>query len=388
MKLRKRMLGAFFLIAAFAVCAAHILDSSTQSRQDDLSEINEPAPSPTPEPEDRILGIMEGMTAEAKAWQMIMVYPEDITGSAIVTDLEVLADALNRCPVGGFCLDSDNMASPQQLLSLTRSIRSASNIGAFIGVDEEGGKVARLSYTLGVTTDFLAMYNYRTLGESGAYENAKTIGSDIRSFGFNLDFAPVADVWTNPENTVIAERAYSTDAAEAARLVACAVRGYRDAGVIATLKHFPGHGNTAGDTHYGSASSDRTLTQLRECEFLPFRTGIASGAGMIMTAHIILPEIDPDTPATLSEKIITTILRGELGWDGVVITDSFRMDALAEYDETYAVTQAINAGCDIILCPYDPVAAMRAILENISPERIDESVYRILTLKMESGIIN
>lgn len=388
MKLRKRMIGAFILVLALALCAAHIFSPGNSEGQTAEEYAALPSPAPTPQPQDRILGIMEGMTAEQKAWQMIMVYPEDITGSPTVTDLEVLADALNRCPVGGFCIDGENMESEQQLLSLTQNIRSASNIGAFIGVDEEGGKVARLSYSLGVTTDFLAMYTYREEGEVTAYENAETIGSDLVSFGFNLNFAPVADVWTNPENTVIAERAYSTDAGEAARLVAQAVNGYRDAGVIATLKHFPGHGNTAEDSHYSSARSGKTLEELRQCEFLPFYSGIEAGAGMIMTAHIILTEIDPNSPATLSGEIITKLLRGELGWEGVVITDSFRMDALAEYNEREAVIAAVEAGCDIILCPYDPSAAVQAILEGIPPERIDESVYRILSLKMESGIIN
>lgn len=382
------------VIAVIIICTLLLAAGSAQTASEPIdvgqtadTVFSSPEPAPSPQPKDTVLETMQDMSIEEKVWQMIMVYPEDITGSETITDLEVIADALNHYPVGGFCLDSDNMESPQQLMSLTRNIRSASNIGAFIALDEEGGKVARLSFTLGVTTDFLPMFTYREGGEKTAYENAATIGADIASFGFNLNFAPVADVWTNPENTVIAERAYSTDPKEAAALVASAVRGFSDAGVIATLKHFPGHGNTAEDSHYSSAYSAKTAEELRGCEFLPFCSGIEAGAGMIMTAHIILSEIDPESPATLSETIINGLLRGELGWDGVVITDAFQMDALAGYTQHDAVTAAISAGCDIILCPDDPAAAVQTILNSFGEERIDESVYRILTLKLQSGII-
>ena len=379
MKLRTVLIAfiAFILLLAAAGAEMYAPDEPTV-----------PDTSVAAETEDRVLEIMHGMSLREKVWQMIMVYPEDITGAATVTDLEVIADALNRCPAGGFCIAGDNMESVQQLLSLTQNIRSASNIGAFIALDEEGGKVARLSYTLGVTTDFLPMFTYREGGTETAYSNARTIGSDISSFGFNLDFAPVADVWTNPENTVIAERAYSTDAAEAAQLVGSAVQGFRDSGIIPTLKHFPGHGNTAQDSHHGSAYSEKTLDELRECEFLPFYSGIDAGAGMVMTAHIILSQIDPDTPATLSETIITGLLRKELGWEGVVITDAFRMDALADYEENAAVAAAVKAGCDIILCPHDPESAVQTIIDSIDSDRIDQSVYRILSLKLEYGIIS
>lgn len=386
MKLRIALAAAAACILLLAAVGAQSYVASNDTNS--TSETGLSVPSPADETESRVREIMSEMSLRDKVWQMIMVYPEDITGSATITDLEVIADALNRCPAGGFCFSGENIESSQQLLSLTQNIRYASNIGAFIGLDEEGGKVARLSYALGVTTDFLPMFTYREGGTEVAYSNARTIGSDISSFGFNLNFAPVADVWTNPENTVIGERAYSTDAAEAAQLVASAVQGFRDSGVISTLKHFPGHGHTSEDSHHASAFSGKTLDELRECELLPFRSGMEAGAGMIMTAHVILDEIDPDTPATLSEPIITGLLRSELGWDGVVITDAFQMNALANYEQTEAVIAAINAGCDIILCPHDPEAAVRAITENISEERIDESVYRILSLKLEYGIIS
>ena len=158
-------------------------------------------------------------------------------------------------------------------------------------------------------------------------------------------------------------------------------------GVIATLKHFPGHGDTQEDSHYAAAHSAKTLEELRACELLPFTAGIEAGAGMVMTGHIIMDSMDPGIPATLSKKVVTELLRGELGWDGVVITDSFTMAAIAgQYDECDAAVLAIEAGCDMILGASDPQAVAQAILERVSSARIDESVLRILTLKVERGL--
>lgn len=343
--------------------------------------------APTQKP-DRAQELLDGMTLEEKVWQMLYVFPQHVCGENTCADEAVWREALQKYPAGGFVLNSDNMSSPEQLRATVRCIKAGSAITPFVGVDEEGGSVARLAYTLGVTTDFKPMFTYRELGADGAFANAQIIAGDAASFGFNQDFAPVADVWTNAENTVIGKRAYSSDPEEAAELVAAAVRGFTSGGVIATLKHFPGHGDTQEDSHYAAAHSAKTLDELRGCEMLPFESGIAAGAGMVMTGHITMDAIDPDVPATLSGKIVTELLRGELGWDGVVITDSFTMAAIAErYDPARAAVMAIEAGCDIILGAADPQSAAAAIAESVSPERIDESVLRILRLKLGSGVI-
>ncbi len=352
--------------------------------------VESPLPSPDPEPTaaDKAAALMDTMSPEEKVWQLLYVFPQDVVGSHSCAELESWADAMHLRPVGGIVINSENMADADSLKAMLSAIKHSSDVCPFIGIDEEGGKVARLAYTLGETRDFLPMYRYREQGEATAYSNACAIAEDISSFGFNHDFAPVADVWTNPENAVIGERAYSHDGEEAARLVSAAVKGFQKGGVLTTLKHFPGHGDTAEDSHFSTSYSSKSLSELRQTELLPFIAGIEAGADMIMTGHITLTEIDPDRPATLSETAVSSLLRQELGWKGVVITDSFKMAAITGYDECEAAVMAINAGCDIILGPEDPDAVAAALLEQISPSRIDESLLRILTLKYEKGLIS
>lgn len=392
--MKKKLLLSVFCILLLALLAISISRRPAFTDPDfnpDAAADPSAEPDSSPEPVDettaRALDIMSEMSAEEKVWQMLMVYPEQIISSKCSDNIDEWTQALKERPAGGFIFVSDNMPSSPELKSMLSAIKTASDICPLLALDEEGGSVARLSYTLGETTDFKPMYTYREQGTSTAYSNAYTIAQDIASFGFNVDLAPIADVWTNPSNTVIGQRAYSDDAGEAAELVASAVHGFSDGGVISTLKHFPGHGDTLQDSHNGVATSDKTLDQLRQCELLPFISGIEAGAGMVMVGHITLTEIDPFMPATLSRILITNLLRGELGYDGVVITDAFAMDALAGYDNSQAAIMSIVAGCDIILCPDDPDEVVELILENISSERIDQSVLRILRLKIEHGLI-
>jgi len=215
----------------------------------------------------------------------------------------------------------------------------------------------------------------------------------LYSLGFNQNYAPVADVWTNPDNQVIATRAYSNTPETAAELVASAVKGFQDNGIIATLKHFPGHGETAEDTHTQTAFSYKSLEELFSCEFLPFQAGISAGADFVMCAHITVPKVD-NVPATLSKIFITNILRGELGFQGVVITDAMEMGAISDqYSSDVAAVKAIQAGCDMILCPEDMQLAIQGILDavskgELSEERIDQSVRRILSVKEKYGLLS
>ena len=189
--------------------------------------------------------------------------------------------------------------------------------------------------------------------------------------GFNADLAPVADVWSNPDNTVIGDRAYSDDFAQAAELIPEAVRGFHSGGVATTLKHFPGHGDALADSHDGAVYVSKPLEQLRREELLPFRAGIASGSDMVMIGHLILTEIDAAQPAPFSYRIVTELLREELGFQGV---------------------RAVSAGVDILLCPSNPQAAVSALEEavalgEISEERINQSVRRILAMKVNRGVL-
>lgn len=325
------------------------------------------------------------MSLEEKAWQLMYVYPEHISGELCCVDADVWAVALDEKPAGGIVFVSDNFPSEEKTRAMMEAIVSADR-GLFLGLDEEGGKVARLSYALGVTTDFEPMYEYREGGRLTAFKNARTIALDIASFGFNMDFAPVADVWTNELNTVIARRAYSREPQEAAILVSAAVAGFHEGGVISVLKHFPGHGDTKEDSHYFTAHTDKTIEELRECEFLPFVSGIAAGADAVMVGHIVAEEIDPDNPATLSKAVID-LLRNELGFEGLIITDAFNMEGLGDMPEDEAAAKAIMAGCDMILAPSDPEAAVKAVMENVPEKRIDEALRKVLELKFERGIM-
>lgn len=356
-------------------------------------------PSPTPRTsaevrKDAAQALLDGMTTQEKICQLLIVHPEALTGGGTVTGMtDELAAALRAYPVGGLLLSAGNMTSGEQLAALTAALSNGCKTAPLISVDEEGGRVARLMNTVG-TTKLGSMYSYRAQGTQGAHDNAQTIARDIAAYGFNTDFAPVADVWTNKRSSAIGDRAYSDDYDEAAELVAAAVKGFHDGGVICCLKHFPGHGSTEADSHLGTSVTDRTLDELREAELLPFRAGIEAGAGMIMVSHMSAPAVTGDnTPCDLSPVIVTDLLRTELGYDGVVITDAHNMGAItANYTPGEAALLAIEAGCDLILMPDDLDAALQALRDaaadgTLTETRIDESVLRILTLKAKAGLL-
>ncbi len=347
-----------------------------------------PAPlesEPEPEPTKAEL-LLENMTLQEKVYQMFMVFPSAITGVSPVTSAdEATQKALKAYPVGGLIYDRSNLVSQEQVRTMLTDTQSYSKIPLLLTCDEEGGRVNRLMGTIS-TTWVGPMLNYREEGPSRAAENAQTIAEDLLSCGFNMDLAPVADVWSNPGNTVIGDRAYSTDFEEAAYLVAAAVEGFHAGGVACTLKHFPGHGDTSADSHYGSVYVCKTLDELRSAEFLPFRSGIDAGADAVMVGHLIVEDIDTE-PAPFSRKIVTELLRQELGFDGVIITDSLQMQAMTDhYGSGEIAVKAVQAGVDLLLCPADLEAAATALLDavaqgELSESAIDEHVLRILTLK-------
>ena len=354
----------------------------------------EPTPEPTPTPDPvkvRAEELLSGMTLREKLCQLMIVRPEVLTGESPVTAAgETTRLALETYPVGGLIYSVDKLVTQEQTREMITNTQSYSKLPLFISADEEGGNVGRLMYKLG-TTWVNSMYSYKDQGADTAYSNAKTIGTDMVSCLFNTDFAPVADVWTNPENTVIGDRAYSDDFEQAAELVASAVRGFTDAGVICCLKHFPGHGDTSTDTHEGAAVVSKSLDELRAGEFLPFVSGIEAGADMVMIGHITVTSVDPE-PATISKAIITDVLRGELGWDGVVISDSLDMGALAGYDNGEVCVKFLEAGGDILLGIPEIETALTALEAavtdgRLTESRIDESVQRVLELKISHGII-
>lgn len=399
MKILRKSAVCFALISALALSACGQAPAQTLPSPDSeaaASATPEPTPTPTPEPtpdpvQVKAEELLSGMTLREKLCQLMIVRPETLTGESPVTAAgETTRLALESYPVGGLIYSVDNLVTQEQTREMITNTQSYSEIPLFISADEEGGNVGRLMYKLG-TTWVNDMYSYKDMGEDTAYANAYTIGSDMVSCLFNTDFAPVADVWTNPENTVIGDRAYSDDFAQASELVAAAVRGFTDAGVVCCVKHFPGHGDTSTDTHEGAAVVDKSLDELRAGELLPFESGIEAGVDMVMVGHITVTAVD-DEPATISKAVITDLLREELGWDGVVITDSLDMGALAGYDNGEVCVKFLEAGGDILLGVPDIEAALTALETavtdgRLTEQRIDESVMRILTLKIEHGII-
>lgn len=399
MKILRKSAVCFALISALALSACGQAPAQTLPSPDSeaaASATPEPTPTPTPEPtpdpvQVKAEELLSGMTLREKLCQLMIVRPETLTGESPVTAAgETTRLALESYPVGGLIYSVDNLVTQEQTREMITNTQSYSEIPLFISADEEGGNVGRLMYKLG-TTWVNDMYSYKDMGEDTAYANAYTIGSDMVSCLFNTDFAPVADVWTNPENTVIGDRAYSDDFAQASELVAAAVRGFTDAGVVCCVKHFPGHGDTSTDTHEGAAVVDKSLDELRAGELLPFESGIEAGVDMVMVGHITVTAVD-DEPATISKAVITDLLREELGWDGIVITDSLDMGALAGYDNGEVCVRFLEAGGDILLGVPDIEAALTALETavtdgRLTEQRIDESVQRVLELKIAHGII-
>lgn len=340
--------------------------------------------------ENKVDTVLANMTLHEKVCQMFIVTPEELTGCSGYTQSgEETAKKLKEYPVAGIVYFDRNLKNKDQTVKMINNTveysKAVSDIPIFIAVDEEGGLVSRCANSLG-TTSFKDAFDYKKDGPDSAYEHSKIIASDLKELGFNLDFAPVADTWSNPSNTVIGKRAFSNDFSETPKFVDKAVHGFHDGNVLCCLKHFPGHGDTAEDSHKGYAYSKKNLEQLEKDEFLAFKKGIDAGTDMVMVAHIIVSAVDK-RPASFSEKMVTGELRGKLGYEGVIVTDSLEMGAISKnYSSKDATIACVKAGVDIILMPKNFDEAVNGLEKavtdgEISEERIDESVRRILFLK-------
>ena len=347
----------------------------------------------------KALQMLAEMSLEEKVGQMFLVNPEMIdmyTDGTVVSSNGSIAENIQKFHLGGIILFEGNILDREQTETMIADFQAAGEIPLFIGVDEEGGIVSRIGRNPAMGCTWFP--NMREIGDTGdpskAYEVGDTIGREIHDLGFNLDFAPDADVVTNPENTVIGDRAFSSDPAAAAQMVPQVIYGLQNNGVASSIKHFPGHGNTSTDSHTGFSSTDQDLDGLRQVEFLPFKAGIEAGTDMVMVSHIAAPAaVGTDEPASLSYEMITGLLRDELQFDGVVITDSLQMGAITEYyTPSAAVLASLNAGADIFLMPASLGESYNAVIDavqngSVSQERIDESVTRILEVKINRHIL-
>ena len=356
--------------------------------------------------EDVIMKKIETMTLREKVGQLFMIRPDalegrfgpaelednSITGTTRVSD--EMQEKYAQYPCGGFALFRKNILSPSQLNIFVQRLHGMNALTPMLGIDEEGGRIARIANhptSFGVKK-VPPMGQIAASGdESAAYEAGRTIGEYLHAYGLDIDFAPVADVNTNPRNPVIGDRAFGDDPAIAAAMVQRVIQGLHDCGVASCIKHFPGHGDTATDTHTGYAETKKSWEEISACEMVPFRAGIAAGTDFVMTAHIAAPNVTgTDEPSTMSYTVLTEKLRGELGFEGLIITDALSMGAIREkYSSSEACIRCIQAGVDVLLMPYDYFEAfdgvVQAVESGVIPEsRIDESVYRILKFKMEN----
>ena len=342
--------------------------------------------------------ILSSMTLEEKLWQLFFVAPEALTGEEAVTESsEALQQALAEKPVGGVILFARNLISREQTMALLADVQSASRLAPFLGVDEEGGTVSRVgaNSAMGVT-QLQDMSVYGASGDASAlYGDLYNLAQSLNELGFNVDFAPVADVTTGSDENPMKLRSFSSDPERCASMVSVSVGALQDGGVAACLKHFPGYGTATADDHNGSVSLDRTLEQLEQTEFVPFSAGIGKGAYFVMVSHLSVPAVTgDDTPADLSEKLVTELLRNTLHFQNIVITDAHNMGSIAQnYTSAEAAVAALRAGVDMILMPQDLQEAYdgvtKAIADGVLTEdRIDRSVLRILNVKIQLGLLS
>lgn len=341
------------------------------------------------------------MTLREKVGQMFIVRPESIDSTIHWTSSNelpqyktrsvnnVMADVNRNYPVGGIILFAHNIDNEEQLSNYISQIRKL-NGSPLLCIDEEGGSVARIANNQNFNVP--KYESMAAIGGSGdpinAYNAANNIGNYLKTYGFDINFAPVADVNTNPDNIVIGKRAFSSDPQIAAPMVVNYLQGLHDAGIIGCLKHFPGHGDTHADTHYGFAETRKTWEEMSVCEMITFKAGIAAGAQFVMTAHIAAPEVTGNNlPSTLSEVMLQDKLRRELGYKNIIITDAMEMGAITQLmSGGEAAVKTIEAGADIVLCPQNFLSSFDYVVKavesgRISRQRIDNSVRRILTLK-------
>lgn len=363
--------------------------------------------------------ILKDMTLDQKIGQKIMPdfrqwKVEDATAVSDVTAINSeIIDIIDKYDFGGVILFANNVKETEQTLRLTTQLQQAAlkdegeeagvpAIPMFLTIDQEGGIV----YRLGSGT---ALPGNMAIGATRSTEMAKQVGEiigrELSALGFNVNFAPVVDVNNNPGNPVIGLRSISSDPNLVAELSVPMIEGMNEYNVASAAKHFPGHGDTATDSHYGLPSVDKSLAELKATELVPFQAAVDAGVDMLMTAHIMYPQIDPSgDPATLSKVILQKLAREELGYEGVIITDALNMDAISKnFGQAEAVVKCFQAGADIALMPIIPrdkvnapkdmdaaIAAVKGAIDDgtLTMEQIDRSVLRILTLKKDRGILD
>lgn len=333
---------------------------------------------------------VNNMSIEEKIGQMIFA---GVTGTKPNAEAEQLV-AIYK--VGGIIINGKNITSPAQTVAYVNYLKKenrSNRIPLFFGIDQEGGRIAKLPGNLKSipTNQEIGDVNNPSL----SFEIGTLLGKLVDAYGFNMNFAPVLDVNSNPDNPVIGDRSFGNEPDKVAKLGVETMKGLQSEDIISVIKHFPGHGDTSVDSHLELPTVNKTKAELEGLELVPFKKAIAEGADVVMIAHIFLPKLDSEYPSSMSKVIITELLRNELGYDGVVITDDMTMKAVTDhYDIGKAAVASVKAGSDIIMVAHDHdkivavISALKSAVQSgeITEDRLNESVVGILELKEKYGL--
>lgn len=377
-------------------------EASTASPVSSMSTSPSPTASPSPKSSsspassltaasDPIQEQIKQMTLTEKIGQMVIMGVDGTSAN------EQMKELIEQYHVGGVILYQNNIANKKQTTDFLNELKQIntekSAIPLWLSVDQEGGRVSRMP------SEYTKLPTNRAIGKVNNADLSRKIGNilgkELQSVGFNMDFAPVLDINSNPNNPVIGDRSFGANAEVVSKLGVQTMLGIQAQKVAAVVKHFPGHGDTSVDSHSDLPVVQTDLKRLKTFEWLPFEAAIKNKVDAVMVAHILLPKIDPDHPASFSKIIITDYLRKELQYDGVVMTDDMTMGGIVNHFQLKdAAVQAVEAGCDVIMVAHEYDKAKEVLLNlkshvesgAIAEDRIDQSVYRVLQLKMKYAL--
>ncbi len=385
------ILSILVIILGLVIAYLFIFDSSKNNvkenkepdKVDNNNEVKEEEETEEEKLEKMVNSKLESMTLDEKIGQMLVI------SNRVSAMTDSLRKELEEYKPGGFILFSENFTTYDQTLKLVNEIKETSDIPLFIAADEEGGNVQRLLSLKDKVTNIPNMFRVGEANDKDlAYEVGKVIAEELRVFGINMDFAPVLDIVDSKNQSFIGNRSFGTNPTLVTDMGLSVGKGLEDNLVIPVYKHFPGHGSTVADSHYDLPVINKTKSELMDRELIPFKEAIKNNADVIMIGHLAIPKLTNDkTPASLSKTLITDLLKDELNYNGLVITDALNMGAITKnYQEKEIYEMAINAGVDLLLMPNSSSSALKNIKESIaigkiSEEQINDSVKKILTLK-------
>ena len=344
---------------------------------------------PNQQENQTISEVISKMSLEDKIGQMILA---GISGTTMDTNTKKL---ISQFHVGGIIFYKNNLETPAQTVQLMNQLKTgnSSSLPLLLGIDQEGGRVTRLP---GGLVNFPSNKQIGKVNNPEfSYKVGTLLGHELKEFGLNLDFAPVLDINSNPNNPVIGDRSFGNKAEIVSKLGIQTMKGIQSQNVIPTIKHFPGHGDTSVDSHLELPIVNKSFKELKELELIPFERAIDQGADVVMVAHILLPQLDKTNPASMSKAVMTDLLRKQLSFKGVIITDDMTMGAITEhFDIGKAAVESVKAGSDIILVGHDYnnvvkiTSSLKTAVQDgeISEQRLNESIGRIIQLKRKYSI--